>query len=70
MPEPERRATLIDLLEAQTELVKNLEKFPIASVHVRRSEVTQKERLDLEQKLVKVDRAIKLYSSPPVFANY
>jgi len=39
--EPERQATLVDLVAAQTELSTNLEKFPITSINVKRSDVTE-----------------------------
>lgn len=46
--EPERQRTLVDLLDAQTELITALEKFPVTSIHVKRSEVTEFEKLTLE----------------------
>mgnify|MGYP001299654808 CR=1 FL=1 len=41
VPEPERQSTLIDLIEAQNELSKNLEKFPVTSLNFKRSDVTE-----------------------------
>ena len=70
VPEPERQKVLVDLIEAKNELVKNLERFPIFSIHAIRSDKTEKEKYAMENKLIKVDNAIKLYSNPPVFVNY
>ena len=67
LPSAERIKTLENLFDAQQELLFNLEKFPILSQHAHRSNVAERDRKNLEDKLAKVIAAIKRYQNPPVY---
>ena len=57
MPEEERQETLNDLLESRKEVNTALEKLPV----VPRTIAVERHKRDLEEKLVRIDRAIETF---------
>jgi len=67
VPEAERIKYLTDLIEVKNEIINALERFPIITSNVSRSQSTQAAKLKLEEKLIKVNKTIKIFERPPVY---
>ena len=67
VPEAERTKYLRDLIEVKNEIINALERFPIITSKVSRSQSTQAAKLKLEEKLIKVNKTIKIFERPPVY---
>ena len=65
--EQERLETLKNLEDAQNEIVTALERLPIISHAVKRSPQLESQRINMEQKLIKVKNAIQTFRRPPVY---
>lgn len=65
MPDDERRQTLDRILQKQKELTAELASLPIRNDTLR----IRSKREDIEQKLAKVDEAIKIFSRQKVFVK-
>lgn len=63
MPESERIETLNDLLEAKAETNKTLERLPV----VAHSQKMERHKKELEDKLVRLERAIETFSKKTVY---
>lgn len=66
MPEDERLETLKDLQESRKEINTAIEKMPVVS----RTMAGEKLRRELEDKLVKVDRAIETFQKKVVYVAF
>ena len=69
VPERERIETLQNLHDAQNEVVTALERLPIASHAVKRSPQLEGQRINMEQKLIKIKNAIETFKRPPVYLS-
>jgi len=63
MPEDERQATLIDLNLAKKETNGLIEKLPVVAHSMR----MEKHKKELEEKLVRLERAIETFSKEKVY---
>ena len=66
MPEEERIETLNDLQESRREVNTALEKLPV----VPRTIAVERHKRDLEEKLVRIDRAIETFQKKLVYVAY
>ena len=66
MSDQERLQTLSDLKESKKEINTALEKLPVVS----RTKATEKYKKGLEEKYIKVERAIETFSKKKVFVSY
>lgn len=66
MPEQERLETLADLKESRTEINNALEKLPVVSKTLQ----MEKHRKELEDKLIRIERAIETFSKKTVYVAY
>ena len=66
MPEEERLETLKDLKESRKEINTALEKMPVMS----RTIAGERQRRELEEKLVRVDRAIETFEKKTVYVAF
>lgn len=66
MPEEERLETLKDLKESRKEINTAIEKMPVVS----RTIAGEKLKRELEDKLVKVDRAIETFEKKVVYVAF
>ena len=66
MPEEERLETLNDLKESKKEINSALEKLPVVS----RTILMDRHRKDLEDKLLRIDKAIETFNKKQVFVAY
>lgn len=64
--EPERLKTLDDLYDVKNEIINALEHFPILN-QVKRTNSTELGKQKLEEKLLRVHKAIGIYERPPVY---
>ncbi|XP_062966612.1 enkurin domain-containing protein 1 isoform X2 [Cynocephalus volans] len=65
MPEDQRLETLSNLLQSQSQLLRELVLLPAGADSLR----AQGHRAELDQKLVQVEEAIKIFSRPKVFVK-
>ncbi|KAB1274770.1 Enkurin domain-containing protein 1 [Camelus dromedarius] len=65
MPENQRLETLSSLLQSQSQLLRELVLLPAGADSLR----AQSHRAELDQKLVQVEEAIKIFSCPKVFVK-
>lgn len=63
MPEDERLKTLEDLQQSKREINTMLEKLPIAN----KSMALEKKKKELEEKLLRIERAIETFSKKTVY---
>jgi len=66
MPEEERLETLKDLKESRKEINTALEKMPVMS----RTIAGERQRRELEEKLVRVERAIETFEKKTVYVAF
>ena len=66
MPDEERLQTLKDLKESRREVNTAIEKLPVVS----RTMAVERHRRDLEEKLVRIDRAVETFSKAKVYVAY
>lgn len=66
MPEEERLETLKDLKESKKEINTALEKMPVVS----RTIAGERTRRELEEKLVRIDRAIETFEKKTVYVAF
>ena len=66
MPDEERLETLKDLKDSKKEINTALEKMPVVS----RTIAGERQRRDLEEKLVRIDRAIETFEKKTVYVAY
>lgn len=66
MPEEERLETLHDLTESRRDVNTALEKLPVVS----RTIAVERHRKDLEEKLVRIDRAIETFKRQHVYVAF
>ncbi|MBV94468.1 Enkurin domain-containing protein 1, partial [Eschrichtius robustus] len=65
MPENQRLETLSNLLQSQSQLLRELVLLPAGADSLR----AQSHRAELDRKLVQVEEAIKIFSRPKVFVK-
>ena len=63
MPEEERQETLRDLKEAKAETNRQLEQLPV----VAHSAKMERHKKELEDKMIRLERAIETFSKPTVY---
>lgn len=66
MPDSERVGTLQDLKESRREINTTLEKLPVVS----KTLAMTKHKQELENKLIRIDRAIETFSKSTVYVAY
>lgn len=66
MPEEERIETLKDLMESQKEVNTTLEKLPVVSKTLQ----MQRHKKDLEEKLMRIEKAIETFQKKTVYVAY
>ena len=66
MPESERLETLQELKDSRREINNAIEKLPVVS----RTQHMEKHRKDLEDKLIRIERAIETFSKKTVYVAY
>ena len=66
MPDEERIQTLFDLKESRREVNTALEKLPVMSKTLQ----MERHRKQLEDKLIRIDRAIDTFSKKTVYVAY
>jgi predicted ribosome quality control (RQC) complex YloA/Tae2 family protein len=66
MPEDERIETLNDLLEAKAETTRALERLPV----VAHSNKMERHKKELEDKLIRLERAIETFSKKTVYVAF
>ena len=67
VPEHERLETLKNLESAEDEIVMTLERLPIGNHVIKRTASLETQRINMEQKLLKVKNAIQTFKRPPVY---
>jgi hypothetical protein len=63
MGEEERMSTLQDLLATKKDLINMLERMPIA----QRTQAAERRKKELEEKLMRIERAIETFSKKVVY---
>ena len=66
MPEQERIETLQDLMESKREINTTLEKLPVVSKTIQ----MQRHKKDLEDKLIRIEKAIDTFQKKVVYVAY
>lgn len=66
MPEEERVSTLNDLKESKKEVNTALEKLPV----MLKTLAAEKHKKELENKLIRIERAIDIFSKKTVYVAY
>jgi hypothetical protein len=66
MQDEERLSTLHDLVESRKEVNTSLEKLPVVS----KTLAMERHRKELENKLIRIDRAIETFSKKTVYVAY
>lgn len=66
MPEEERIKTLSDLIESRKEINNALERLPVVSNTI----AMERHKKELEDKLIRIDRAIETFSKKVVYVAY
>ena len=66
MPEQERIETLQDLMESKKEINTTLEKLPVVSKTIQ----MQRHKKDLEDKLIRIEKAIDTFQKKVVYVAY
>lgn len=66
MPESERLETLNDLIESKKEVNTALERLPVVS----KTLAMERHRKDLENKQIRIEKAIETFSKPKVYVAF